>query len=129
MGIICNLLQIATSTVYRLLYAVFFRMKHSIKFFFLVFSNSISIQFRYIRCFVKVSLYVAINLINRVFIVQYRVEIYIGEKKVFPSKEEPTLFAKMIFNAIGMGVLSLTEAAHLLDISIDEFRNQIDSVA
>ena len=80
MGIICNLLQIATSTVYRLLYAVFFRMKHSIKFFFLVFSNSISIQFRYIRCFVKVSLYVAINLINRVFIVQYRVEIYIGIK-------------------------------------------------
>lgn len=69
------------------------------------------------------------EFIFKKMMISYQTKFKLGEKKVFPSKEEPTLFAKMIFNAIGMGVLSLTEAAHLLDVSIDEFRNQIDSVA
>lgn len=52
-----------------------------------------------------------------------------GEKKVFTSKERPTRFTKMIFQGIGMGLISLTDAANMLEINQDELRRQVESVA
>lgn len=52
-----------------------------------------------------------------------------GEKKVFVSKERPTLYTKMVFQAYGTGLLSSIDSANMLGISQEDFRKQIESVA